>query len=47
MKDDIYQNLRKIGPTYSSVGEKQAQIVELIKRGEIRTELQTHFNMNI
>ena len=47
MKDDIYQNLRKIGPTYSTVGEKQAQLVELIKRGEIRTELQTHFNMNI
>ena len=47
MGDDIHQNLRKIGPRYSPIGEKQAQIVELIKRGEIRAELQTHINMNI
>ena len=47
MQDDIYQNLKKIGPTYSSIGEKQAQIVEMIKRGELKVERRTSVNMNI
>ena len=39
MDDEINQNLKKIGPTYSTTGEKQAQIVSMIKRFEIKIKL--------
>jgi hypothetical protein len=47
MKDEIHQNLKKIGPTYSTMAEKQAQIVQMIKRYEVKPELKCHINMNI
>lgn len=47
MQDDIYQNLKKIGPNYSHTDEKQRQIVEMIKRFEVKTELRTRVNMDI
>jgi hypothetical protein len=42
-----YQNLPKIGPTYSSKDEKQRIIVEEIKNYRIRPELKLRINMNI
>ena len=45
--DDIHQNLKKIGPTYSHMAEKQDQIVQMIKRQEVRAELKTNINMDI
>ena len=47
MEDDLYQNLKKIGPSYSTIAEKQAQVVEMIKRNEIKPELKVRLNMNI
>ena len=47
MGDDIHQNLRKIGPQYSSGWEKQAQVVQMIKRFEIKPELKTRVNLEI
>jgi len=32
MQNDLYQNLPKIGPTFSHIDEKQAQIVQMIKK---------------
>ena len=47
MDDEINQNLKKIGPTYSTTGEKQAQVVQMIKRYEVKPELKCSINMNI
>ena len=47
MDDEIRQNLKKIGPTYSTTAEKQAQIVQMIKRFEIKPELKCRVNMEI
>ena len=47
MQDDIHQNLRQIGPNYSQTDEKQRQIVQMIKRFEVKTELRTRVNMEI
>ena len=47
MDDEINQNLKKIGPTYSTTGEKQAQIVSMIKRFEIKPEIKCSINMAI
>ena len=44
---NITQNLKKIGPRYSSVAEKQAQVVQMVKRYELRPELKTRVNMEI
>jgi len=47
MQDDINQNLRKYGPNYSVVDEKQRQVVQMIKRFEVKTELRTRVNLDI
>ena len=47
MQDDINQNLRKIGPNFSATDEKQRQIVGMIKRFEVKTELRTRVNLDI
>ena len=47
MHDEINQNLKKIGPTYSTTAEKQAQIVQMIKRFEIKPELKCRINTEI
>lgn len=47
MDDDINQNLRQIGPNYSQTDEKQRQVVQMIKRFEVKTELRTRVNMEI
>ena len=47
MQDEINQNLKKIGPTYSTMAEKQAQVVQMIKRYEIKPELKCSVNMDI
>ena len=46
-EDDLRQGLKKIGPTYSSVAEKQAQVVQMIKRYELKPELKTRVNQDI
>ena len=45
--EELHQNLKKIGPTFSQTGEKQAQIVQMIKRFEIKPEMKTTINMDI
>ena len=45
--DDINQGLRKIGAQYSSIDEKQQQIVQLIKRQEITPQLECKINKDI
>ena len=45
--DDINQNLRKIGPQYSAMQEKQLQFVQMVKRFEVKPELKTKINMDI
>ena len=47
MQDDIHQNLRKYGPNYSQTDEKQRQLVSMIKRYEVKTELRTRVNLDI
>ena len=47
MQDDIHQNLRQIGPNYSQTDEKQRQLVQMIKRMEIKPELRTRVNLDI
>ena len=47
MQDDIHQNLRQIGPNYSQTDEKQRQVVQMIKRMEIKPELRTRVNLDI
>merc|ERR1712226_958773 len=47
MNNELNQNLKKIGPTYSSTGEKQAQVVEQIKRFEVEAKLKCDLNMDI
>ena len=39
--------MRKIGPQYSSTQEKQAQVVQLIKRFDIKPEMKTRVNLDI
>ena len=45
--NEINQNLKKIGPTYSATAEKQAQIVQMIKRYEVEPQLKCDINMDI
>ena len=47
MEDNLSQNLKKIGPRYSSIAEKQAQVVMMVKRYDLRPELKTRVNMEI
>ena len=47
MQSDLYQNLPKIGPTFSHVDEKQQQVVAMIKKFEVTPQLQTRINMDI
>ena len=46
-ENHITQNLKKIGPTYSNMGEKQNQIVQMIKRFEVEPQLKCDINMDI
>ena len=45
--DDINQGLKKIGAQYSSIDEKQQQIVQLIKRQEVTAHLECKINKDI
>ena len=47
MRDDINQNLKKIGPQYSNLAERQNQVVQMLKRGELQAEMRVHLNMDI
>ena len=47
VEDTLSQNIKKIGPRYSSIAEKQAQVVQMVKRYELRPELKTRVNMEI
>ena len=47
MQNDLYQNLPKIGPQFSTMDEKQGQIVSMIKKYEIKPHLQVAVNQNI
>ena len=47
MQDDVYQNLKKIGPAYSTTAEKQAQVVQMIKRGELQAQMKSSINPDI
>ena len=47
MSDQINQNLTKYGPQYSLKDLKQRQIVGMIKRFEVKTELRTRVNQEI
>ena len=46
-EDPINQGLKKLGPTYSTTDEKQQQIVQMIKRYEVKPQLECHINQNI
>jgi len=39
--------LRKIGPNYSSIAEKQTQVVHMVKRYELKPELKCRVNQDI
>ena len=47
VEDTLSQNLKKIGPRYSSIAEKQSQVVQMVKRYELKPELKTRVNMDI
>ena len=47
MHDNYSQNLKKIGPTYSTTAEKQQQMVQMIKRGEVKLQMRCDVNPNI
>jgi len=47
MQSDIYQNLPKIAPSFSTVDEKQEQVVKMIKNYEVAPQLKARINMNI
>ena len=44
MYNDINQGLKKIGPPYSEIHDKQARVVEMIKKYEVRPELKVRVN---
>ena len=44
---DINMGLKRIGPMYSSLDEKQKQITQMISRQEIRPTLNCSINQNI
>lgn len=46
-EDDIHLGLKKIGAQYSSTHEKQQQVVQMIKRYEIKPQLECHINKDI
>ena len=46
-QDDIHQGLKKIGAQYSTLEEKQQQMVQMIKRYEIKPQLECHINKDI
>ena len=46
-QDDINQGLTKIGAQYSSMDDKQQQMVQMIKRYEVKPQLECHINQNI
>ena len=46
-QDDINQGLQKIGAHYSSIDEKQQQMVQMIKRHEIKPQVECHINQDI
>ena len=46
-QDDINQGLKKIGHTYSTTDEKQQQMVQMIKRYEVKPQLECHINKDI
>ena len=47
MQDDLHQKLKKIGPKWSTINEKQNQVVEMLKRGELKPEMKCRVNMDI
>ena len=47
MNDPINQGLKKIGPAFSTTEDKQQQIVQMIKRYEVKPQLECHVNQNI
>ena len=47
MDDNYSQSLKKIGPRYSPIAEKQAQVVQMIKRYELKPEIKTNINLEI
>ena len=42
--NDISLGLKKIGPTHSTLDEKQQQMVQMIKRYEVKAQLECHIN---
>ena len=46
-QDDINLGLRKIGSTYSTLDEKQQQMVQMVKRYEVKPQLECHINKDI
>eukprot|EP00355_Strombidium_rassoulzadegani_P000557 CAMPEP_0168612772 /NCGR_PEP_ID=MMETSP0449_2-20121227/3095_1 /TAXON_ID=1082188 /ORGANISM="Strombidium rassoulzadegani, Strain ras09" /LENGTH=151 /DNA_ID=CAMNT_0008653359 /DNA_START=3 /DNA_END=459 /DNA_ORIENTATION=- len=46
-ENDINQGLKKIGAEFSSIDEKQRQIVQMIKRQEVKTRMIVNVNPDI
>ena len=44
---DLKQTLPRIGPKYTSIAEKQLEVVKLIKNFEIEAKMNTTINQNI
>lgn len=47
MQNDLYQNLPKLGPTFSHVDEKQNQVVQMIKKFEVTPQMEVRVNKDI
>lgn len=47
MQSDLYQNLPKIGATFSHIDEKQQQVVQMIKKFEVKPQMHVRLNMDI
>ena len=47
MQNDIYQNLPKLGPSFSHIDEKQQKVVSMIKRYEVAPQLKVKINQDI
>lgn len=47
MENDIFTGIKRVEGSYTTMDEKQARVVEMIKRYEVRPELKTRVNLNI
>ena len=47
LKDEIQQGLRKISAHHSSMDEKQQQMVQMIKRYEVKPQITCRINQDI